>query len=332
MLTRYAFCLALLICTLSGLAQEPQNNDSLNLVMPEARGRIVVSHDLSESLQLLAVYDNGHRPVAQFTDKKSGVEISYILFPNFSGKPNGDGCREDVIEPLLNRFKGSISNVKRSSESSSENGTVSTASYFIAYMEGAKVDQQSVFGFLGDAKVCAEAHLSKSGYKPADEVALQARLSMFQAELSYTPTLKDYFMLATMLFKNSPGSAAPYYKSALALLPAGENTLRPRRILTDQLAMSLGMSGKLPESRAVLEAAIVSDPNYPLNYYNLACADAEQGDAAQAKVHLQQAFDRKENVIQGESLPDPTKDESLLKLKGNASFWALAKSLSPESR
>ena len=261
-------------------------------------------------------------------DKKNNIAISYILFPNFSGKPNGDGCREDVIEPLLKQFGNSISNVKRSSDTGSENGSLSTASYFIASIEGAKVEQQNVFGFYGDAKICAETHLSKSVYKPADDAALQERLGAFQPDLGYVPTLKDYFMLATILFKHNPGSAAPYYKSALALLPAGPNTLRPRRILTDQLAMSLGMSGKLADSRSVLEAAIASDPEYPLNYYNLACADAEKGDAVQAKAHLQQAFDRKANRLQGEHLPDPTKDDSLLKLKSNKAFWGYAESLS----
>jgi tetratricopeptide (TPR) repeat protein len=270
--------------------------------------------------------------VAQFTDNKSGVEISYILFPNFSGKPNGDGCREDVIEPLLKRFKSSISNIKQPYVAEAGNSPLASASYLIGSMDGAKIDLQNVFGFVGDAKVCAEVHLSKTGYKPADDVTLQAQLAAFQPDLSYVPTLKDYFMLATILFKQSPGSAAPYYKSALALLPAGPNTLRPRRILTDQLAISLGMSGKLAESRSVLEAAIASDPDYPLNYYNLACADAEEGDAAQAKAHLQQAFDRKANTLQGEHLPDPTKDDSLLKLKGDKAFWDYAESLSSAAK
>ena len=66
---------------------------------------------------------------------------------------------------------------------------------------------------------------------------------------------------------------------------------------------------------------------YPLNYYNLACADAEQGRAADAKDHLQQAFDRKANTIQGEHLPDPTQDDSIQKLKKDTEFWAFVQSL-----
>ena len=91
--------------------------------------------------------------------------------------------------------------------------------------------------------------------------------------------------------------------------------------------MALGMSGDLKNGRAVAELAASADPDYPINYYNLACADAEQGNAAQAKLHLQQAFDRRVNVLQGEQMPDPTKDDSILKLKGDKEFWAFVQSL-----
>ena len=89
----------------------------------------------------------------------------------------------------------------------------------------------------------------------------------------------------------------------------------------------LGMSGDLKDSRAVAEDAIAADPEYPVNYYNLACMDAEQGDAAGAKMHLQQAFDRRANVLKGESMPDPTKDDSILKLKKDKAFWAFVLTL-----
>ncbi|HXC97386.1 MAG TPA: hypothetical protein VNU92_16915 [Edaphobacter sp.] len=91
--------------------------------------------------------------------------------------------------------------------------------------------------------------------------------------------------------------------------------------------MSNGISGQIKQSRAVNESAIKADPDYPLYYYNLACADAEQGHAADAKLHLQQAFDRKANLIPGEKLPDPTKDDSILKLRKNKEFWAFVEAL-----
>jgi tetratricopeptide (TPR) repeat protein len=146
-------------------------------------------------------------------------------------------------------------------------------------------------------------------------------LADFHPDLAYKPNTLDYFRLASVLFKGSPDLAAPYYKSSLDTMPNDASFLIARRITTDQLVMALGMSGDLKNSRGVAEMAIKTDPEYPINYYNLACADAEQGNVTDAKMHLQQAFDRRANVLKGESMPDPTKDDSILKLKNNKEFW-----------
>jgi hypothetical protein len=87
------------------------------------------------------------------------------------------------------------------------------------------------------------------------------------------------------------------------------------------------LSGNIKDSRVVAEKAIAIDPDYPINYYNMACMDAEQGNATGAKQHLQQAFDRRANVLKGESMPDPTKDDSILKLKKDKAFWAFVLTL-----
>jgi hypothetical protein len=100
-----------------------------------------------------------------------------------------------------------------------------------------------------------------------------------------------------------------------------------RRFAIDQLVMSLGMSGNLNLSRKYAQMGIETDPDYPLNYYNLACADAEQGKEADAKLHLQQAFDRKANTLPGEKMPDPTQDDSIQKLKKNKEFWGFVQTL-----
>jgi hypothetical protein len=82
--------------------------------------------------------------------------------------------------------------------------------------------------------------------------------------------------------------------------------------------------------RSVAEKAISDDPDYPINYYNMACMDAELGNAIGAKMHLKQAFDRRANVLKGESMPDPTKDDSILKLKKDEAFWAFVLTLTTD--
>jgi hypothetical protein len=62
-------------------------------------------------------------------------------------------------------------------------------------------------------------------------------------------------------------------------------------------------------------------------YYNLACADAEERKLDDARKHLEQAFARKANVLPGEKMPDPTKDDSFLPHRGNKQFWAFVTSL-----
>jgi tetratricopeptide (TPR) repeat protein len=156
---------------------------------------------------------------------------------------------------------------------------------------------------------------------------MKANLAAFHPDLNYQSDTENYFRLASILFKGEPGAAAPYYKSALDALPDNPKFLTPRRVIIDQLVMSLGMSGDLKNSRAVAVNAIAADPDYPLNYYNLACADAEQGNAADAKLHLQQAFDRRAHAISGEKMPDPTTDDSILKLKNDTAFWAFVMAL-----
>jgi tetratricopeptide (TPR) repeat protein len=111
---------------------------------------------------------------------------------------------------------------------------------------------------------------------------------------------------ATVLYDHQMmKAAAPIYEEALRLLPANEPGNKWRRVAIDQAAMASGISGDIQKARMLLNAAVQADPAYPLNYYNLACADAEEGNAADAKLHLQQAFDWKANVIFGENLPDP---------------------------
>ena len=96
---------------------------------------------------------------------------------------------------------------------------------------------------------------------------------------------------------------------------------------TDQAGIAYGSAGDIPEARALFNAAIAADPDYPMYYYNLACADAEEKKLADARTHLQQAFARKANVIQGETMPDPAKDDSFLPYRDNKEFWTFVQSL-----
>ncbi len=97
--------------------------------------------------------------------------------------------------------------------------------------------------------------------------------------------------------------------------------------MRDQAGMSYGISGDLAKSRSMFEKGIVDDPSYPLNYYNLACADVGEKKLSDARLHLQQAFDRKANLNPGETMPVPTEDDSFLPYKDNREFWTFLQGL-----
>jgi hypothetical protein len=278
--------------------------------------------------ELLTVYDNGRRPVAQYTMGGSGLTVSFILFENLSGKPSAQGCRDDAINPILEHDAKLISKRVDGEAKGTRGETLATTSYLVDMSPAASGHhQRNLFGFAGNTQTCAEIHISSVVETPAEEATMKAVLADFHPDLIYQPNAVDYFRLASVLFKNSPALAAPYYKSALGAMPNNASSITARRVTTDQLVMSFGMSGDFTNSRAIAEKAISADPDYPINYYNLACIDAEQGNATDAKIHLQQAFDRRANVLKGESMPDPTKDDSILKLKKDEAFWSFVLTL-----
>jgi predicted Zn-dependent protease len=99
------------------------------------------------------------------------------------------------------------------------------------------------------------------------------------------------------------------------------------RILVDQLVIAYGESGNLKKVRALLDDAIRKDPDYPLNYYNLACAFAEEGDKAKMLASLSTAFQHKDHVLKGEQMPDPRSDDSFQKYVHDDDFVKLMKQL-----
>jgi len=322
-------CLAAAFLAIPGSAagQQDASHKPLMLVTWFGPGGIALPDGAGWKPEMLTVYDNIQRPVAQFKKMPADIPVSFIVFENHSGKPTAAGCREDAINPILGHDAKLISRRVDGQITNAGGQTLATTSYLLDLQLGGGHLQHNLFGFAGNAKTCAEIHVSGVSDSAAVDAEMNAVLAGFEPDLSYQPNASDYFRLATALFKGSPGLAAPYYKSALDAMPGDASYRGVRRIATDQLVMSLGMSGDLKNSRAVAEMAIAEDPDYPINYYNLACADAEQGKAADAKLHLQQAFDRRANVLKGESMPDPAQDDSILKLKKDKAFWAFVMAL-----
>lgn len=138
-----------------------------------------------------------------------------------------------------------------------------------------------------------------------------------------------YLYLGQSLFRQQKyvESLAPYEKARELETAGAKLTTTQGRILTDQLVMAYGISGDLKKSRAVVQAAIKSDPDYPLNYYNLACISAEESDKTGVLANLSLAFQHKDQMIKGDKMPDPRADSSFQKYLRDPDFEKLMKEL-----
>ena len=99
------------------------------------------------------------------------------------------------------------------------------------------------------------------------------------------------------------------------------------KVLVDNLGMSYGISGNLDKAKDIFEYGISKDADYPMFYYNMACTYGEKKDMDKAIEYLKLAFDRRENMIQGEEMPDPATDSSFERFMNNEKFKAALKEL-----
>ncbi|MEP6568143.1 MAG: tetratricopeptide repeat protein [Acidobacteriota bacterium] len=99
------------------------------------------------------------------------------------------------------------------------------------------------------------------------------------------------------------------------------------KVLVDNLGMSYGITGNLDKAKEVFAYGISKEPDYPMFYYNMACTYGEKDDMEKAIEYLRLAFDRRENMIAGERMPNPATDSSFERFMKEEKFKAALKEL-----
>jgi hypothetical protein len=236
-------------------------------------------------------------------------------------------CRDQTMADVK-RGNDTVKILATSEISGTETLPVEVVSFSDVHTDGKT--WYGVRGFVAKGEICGSLEFYADSPVSADDPQVKDAFATCRLDLDYAPRFMDVFNYASILYKSEMYKAAgPIYEEALGKLGAetGMDQVTWRRVTTDQAGMSYGISGDDAKARAIFEAGIAKDPDYPLYYYNLACADADENKLPDAEIHLREAFDRKANVIPGESLPDPTKDDSFLAHKDDKEFWAFVKTL-----
>lgn len=189
-----------------------------------------------------------------------------------------------------------------------------------------------VRGFVATDDVCGDLEFYSNKPITDEDADLKKAFLGYRLDPNYTSQFSDVALYAQVLFLHHEyRAAAPIFEKGLTMVPPDgapfKSATIARRLMRDQAGMSYGISGDLSKSRSIFEKGVADDPSYPLNYYNLACADAGERKLSEAKLHLQQAFERKANMNPGETMPVPTEDDSFLPYKDNREFWTFLEGL-----
>jgi tetratricopeptide (TPR) repeat protein len=296
---------------------------------------------------LLSQQDSGRTSTYSLPGLKGAVEMQMgpLSFEGVDFRPGGDGLKvlakddaglvmtlflekaprkgtsRDCRDDWWNKTKKS-SPFKMEDLKLSDDGEMARADYFIREFKGQEINQKVVHAYLTSDEVWVEIHLSKTGYRPTEPDPFASILSTVRMIADYTPGTMDYVQYGSLFYRDrNYAKAATWYQQALDLEKKESKLDVPIfRVLVDNLGMSYGISGNLQQAKDTFDYGLSRDPTYPLFYYNLACTYAEMNDLDRSLTYLKKAYEHRENVIKGEAMPDPRKDDSFNRFLSDERF------------
>jgi len=308
---------------------QAQVKGDFHLALADHKGQLMWSVEGFKTIENSAK-PNGREIGVRGRDASGQVTFLAFLFLAPESSPmTSVQCRETTI---AQEAKGNATlKILRKSEIPQPGGMpVALAAHTTTNSDGSTTYR--VRGFVTSGDICGDLEFYSTHPISDEDASLKKAFRTYRLDTNYTPQFADVALYAQVLFLHHDYSAAaPIFERGLTMVPSDgapfNSAILARRVMRDQAGMSYGISGNLTKSRSIFEKGIADDPSYPLNYYNLACADAGEKKLSDARRHLQQAFDRKANVNPGESMPVPTEDESFLPYKDNREFWTFVQGL-----
>jgi hypothetical protein len=324
--TKMFFALAVFAGTIT--AQTPAV-DEYHLSLPDHKGKLTWSADGFKVVENSAK-SNGRELGVRGSDAARQVSFLGFLFVAPESRPLTSTKCSDTAIAQERKTNGTLK-ILRIWEIQHPGGLpVALIEYTTADRDGSITHR--VRGFIATDDICGDVEFYSSTAIGGEDPGLKKAFLSYSLDPNYTPQFSDIASYAQILFLHHDyRAAAPIFEKALTMVtPDGapfKSATLARRLMRDQAGMSYGISGNLAKSRGIFEQGIAEDPDYPLNYYNLACADAGEKKLAAARVHLKQAFDRRLNINPGETMPVPTEDDSFLPYKDNREFWTFLQGL-----
>ena len=303
----------------------PADDANFRIALPAHQGQ------LSWQAAGFRIVQSSAKPGGQEIGIRARNESRGLTFLAFLFRVSGETsltsakCRDGVMEEL--KKDASHLKILATSEMARPNDLpVEMVAYSAQVRSGKPI--YSVRGFVAAGDICGDLEFYSEVAISPEDADLKRILESYRLDTSYSPKFNDVFVYGEILYRNGQyKAAAPILEQALTLLSDDQSQQTMRRVATDDAGMAYGISGDTPKARSIFESAIAKDPDYPMYYYNLACADAQEKKLADARMHLQKAFALKGNMLPGEAFPDPSKDDSFLPYRHDKDFWNFIENL-----
>ena len=256
-------------------------------------------------------------------------------------KGGADICRDDLWASFSKNTELEISKVK-----DWKFNNMYFKDYWIYTYEGETVNQKNLMGCFVDNGLWVIIQISKMDYKSRDlklftdvlrsiktfddakyEQEIKGRTN---AEEIKTSSSFQYLLKANKYFyDNDFKNAIIYYRKAYNL-EKEKRTFGEMEwiVMIDNFGMSYGITKDYKRAQEVFEFGIKNYPTYPMFYYNLACSYAEQNNLPKTLNYLSLAYRYRQNMLPGETLPDPMTDDSFKGFLKNNEFLQMAKKFS----
>jgi tetratricopeptide (TPR) repeat protein len=270
----------------------------------------------------------GKQRYVMATNKRNGLSISFWIEP-MEEDWDSKACRKHAWAKEVK------SPFKKEDIKMWELGDLAIVEYVVPEFNGLAVRQKNYRAYLTHDHAWMDIHVSKIDVSTEDEARIRKLLKsvhIVKGKGDNPPPDKqtdippDLLVASRLYLLKEHRQASVYYQKVLDAEKKSRTLKQDAwRVLVDNLGMCYGMTGKLEQAKEIFEYGIGEDPQYPMFHYNLACTYSEMGDLNAALSCLEKAIKYRANMIKGEKLPDPRKDESFRKYAKDPGFLKVAK-------
>ena len=317
---RIGLAIGLALMVVSPVWSLPDGHGSTEIALP---GK---AWSVAADLRGFKITKNGLQPDGRYYLIADRDAFGFSIYlERVHGTADSSGCR-DSLSGKASHAIAPLVDVRMY-----QSGEANLLEYTIDEFQGMKVRQKNLFACMGREDVYIDVHISKTLYQPDDEAVLQ---SLFQSVhfVDSSNGLQignsDFREGSKFYVKGDFPQAIKSYEKVLEREKA-QSTLNQTtfRVLIDNLGMAYGMSGNLARAKETFEYGVSRDSTYPLFYYNLACTYGEMNDLKVTKENLVLAFKYRDNVIAGETMPEPRQDSSFQRFMSDENFRKFLDSL-----